>query len=110
MRLTEHQVIAEVETLSIRQLRLWVRRGWVVPCHSDEGPLYDEIDVARLRLVCQLKQEMAIGEEALPVVLSLMDQLHGLRRELKALARAVEEAPDEARDHIRRAYREQAKR
>lgn len=109
MRMTEHQVIAQVETLSLRQLRVWVRRGWVVPCHSDDGPLFDEIDVARLRLVCQLKQDMAIGEEALPVVLSLMDQLHGLRRELKALARAVEEAPDEARDYIRRVYRERLK-
>ena len=110
MRLTEHQVIAKVETLSLRQLRVWVRRGWVVPCHSEEGPLFDEVDVARLRLVCQLKQDMAIGEEALPVVLSLMDQLHGLRRELKALARAVEDAPDEAREHSRRTYRERLKR
>ena len=37
--------------------------------------------------------------EAMPVVLSLVDEMYTLRRRLAALARALAEAPDEVRVH-----------
>jgi chaperone modulatory protein CbpM len=105
MRLTEQDVVAQVREVSVVQLRLWVERGWVAPSPDLAGPTYDDIDVARIRLVCQLRDELGIDDETLPVVLSLVDQLYGTRRELKALATAVAREPDEVRTRIRGNYR-----
>jgi chaperone modulatory protein CbpM len=52
-----------------------------------------------------LRDDLALDEEALPLILSLMDQLYGLRRELRALAQAVDREPDEVRARIRRLHR-----
>lgn len=104
MRLTEQEVIATVQQISLRRLRLWVRNGWIAPAVGAEGPTFDEADVARIRLVCQLKDDLNLNEDAIPVVLSLMDQLYGLRRELKTLVRAIDSQPHGVRNRIRSAY------
>jgi hypothetical protein len=43
---------------------------------------------------------MMIGEEAIPVVLSLVDQLNALRGTLRQVLLAAEELPDPARARI----------
>ena len=59
------------------------------------------MDVARLRLIVELRT-LAVDEEAMPVVLSLLDQLHATRRSLRLLRQAVEEvAPDAVRARLR---------
>ena len=103
MKRTETEIVAEVEELTVRRLRLWVRRGWVAPRQHEDGPVYDELDAARVRLVCQLKSDMNINDDAVPVVLSLIDQLHGLRRQMRALTDAVDRQPGEIREMIVRA-------
>lgn len=106
MRLSESDVVVEVEEVTLTRLRVWVRDGWVVPSHATDGaPQFDEMDVARLRLLCHLKDELDFGDEAIPVVLSLLDQVYGLRRELKALARAVDRQPEAVRQELLAAYR-----
>lgn len=105
MRWTETEVVAEVTEITLRRLRLWVRNGWVIPAAGDEGPRFDALDIARIRLVCQLKDEMNVNDDAVPVVLSLLDQVYGMRRELKTLAQAIDQQPDTVRDQVREAYR-----
>lgn len=97
MRLDEESVVAEVRRLSLRELRLWVREGWVRPASGDAGPVFDEVDVARIRLLCDLRKEMALPTDALPVVLTLIDRLHETRRDLRHLTEAVEEQPETVR-------------
>ena len=97
MRLDEESVVAEVRRLSLRELRLWVREGWVRPASGDAGPVFDEVDVARIRLLCDLRKEMALPTDALPVVLTLIDRLHQTRRDLRHLTEAVEEQPETVR-------------
>ena len=46
MNMDERGVVAEVRRVSLRELRLWVREGWVQPAQSDRGPVFDEVDVA----------------------------------------------------------------
>ena len=46
MKLTEEQVVEAVGTISLKQLRVWVSRGWIVPAHGESGPVFDEMDVA----------------------------------------------------------------
>lgn len=105
MRLSEKDVVHEVEAITLRRLRLWVRKGWIMPVEGEQGPLFDATDVARVRLVCELKDELNINEDAMPVVLSLMDQVFSLRREMKALAQAVDRQSREVRRQIRDAHR-----
>ena len=50
MTLDERTVVARVQRLTLRDLRLWVREGWVRPAQSEGGPVFDELDVARSRL------------------------------------------------------------
>ncbi|MDQ0313597.1 chaperone modulator CbpM [Amorphus orientalis] len=102
MSYTEDQVVATVETLSVERLRRWVAEGWIIPATGEAVLTFTEIDVARVRLVCHLTDELDVGEEAVPVILSLLDQVHGLRGELKRLAGAIERQPETVRDAIRR--------
>lgn len=105
MRLTETELCERTGELTVRRLRLWVRNGWLAPAAGDKGPVFDEVDLARVRLVCQLKSDLNINDDAVPVVLSLIDQLHGVRRELRALAEALECQPAEVRRRILEARR-----
>lgn len=108
MSLSEKQVVAEIEELTLEHLRVWVEEGWVAPQTSEGGPVYDEIDVARLRFVCELKHDLNVNDEALPLILQLVDQVHGLRRTLRDLGQAVEAQPKDVRERISRALREVA--
>lgn len=97
MSLDERNVVARIERLSLRELRLWVREGWVRPAQSERGPVFDEIDIARLRLLCDLRKDMALPSNAVPTVLTLIDELHRTRRDLRRLAAALDEQPVEVR-------------
>ncbi len=100
MTLDERMVVAEVSRLTLRELRLWVREGWVRPAQGEGGPVFDEVDVARIRLLCDLRKDMSLPAEALPVVLGLLDRLHAARRDLRCLAEALDEQPEEVRARV----------
>jgi chaperone modulatory protein CbpM len=53
-----------------------------------------------------MRRDLAIDADAVPVVLSLLDQLYGLRRELGALCGAVAAQPAAVRQAIEAALRE----
>ena len=105
MSLSEREVVETVREISVRRLRTWVRRGWVRPARRGREHAFSDLDVARIRLVCQLKHELSIGEEAIPVVLSLLDQLYGVRRDLRNLARAVDAMPEDVRRQVSEEFR-----
>lgn len=110
MRMTEVEVVEQTAELTLRRLRLWVRRGWVSPTLTNREPVFDSLDIARIRLVCQLKDDLNINDDAIPVVLSLIDQLHGIRRELRMLTAAVDTQPETVRERIRRALSDRSDR
>ena len=64
---------------------------------------FREVDIARVELILEIRHEFAIDDEAVPVVLDLLDQVYGLRRQLRRLCDALESQPDEVREAIRRA-------
>lgn len=100
MIMDEHGVVAEIRRLTLRELRLWVREGWIQPAQGEAGPVFDEIDVARIRLLCDLRKDMALPTEALPVVLTLIDRLNQTRADLHCLVAALEEQPGEVRRSV----------
>lgn len=106
MSLDERTVVARVARLSLRELRIWVRQGWVRPAYSGAGPVFDEVDIARIRLLCDLKKDMSLPTDALPVILDLIDRLHQTRRELRTLTEALEEQPEEVRRMVVAKFRD----
>jgi len=90
-------VVAHIKRVNLQDLRFWVREGWVRPAQGEAGPVFDTIDIARVRLLCDLKKDMSLSTDALPVVLTLIDHLNQTRRGLRALTEALEEQPDDVR-------------
>jgi chaperone modulatory protein CbpM len=65
-------------------LDAWLEAGWLAP-HRDEGHTrFSEIDLARAHLINDLNN-LGVNGEGVPVILDLVDQLHGLRRVLREL-------------------------
>ena len=90
-------VLQQVRGLERRELESFVARGWVRP----ENGQFDEIDVARVRLIIELRNEMAVEEDTIPLVLSLLDDLYETRRRLRDLLHAVAAEPEHVRAAIR---------
>jgi len=82
------------------ELTGWVERGWVLPEADDSGWVFHEIDVARVRLIYDLRHDMDVTEETMPLVLSLLDQMYELRGRLRAVLQAVEAQPADVRQAI----------
>ena len=99
--LNEAQIVERVDRLTIQSLRIWVREGWIAPRATADGPIFDELDAARARLICELRHDMNLNDDAIPVVLSLLDQLHGARIHIKALVDAIDDQPQHVRDSVK---------
>ena len=82
-------VLRQVD-LPQRELERWIAKRWVCPDGEAGVYFFHAIDVARIRLILQLRQDLEINEKALPVVLGLLDQLYDHRRRLRALAEALQ--------------------
>ncbi len=94
-------VLTELRTVQQREILTWIEAEWVRPEQDEAGPRFAPVDLARLRLIKQLREDLEVGPEAIPVVLSLVDEMYTLRRHLAALARAVGELPAEVRASLR---------
>ncbi len=103
-----------IETLCIRlgradpaEVEEWVARAWVRPDGAPGHYLFHPIDEARARLILELRDELHVGEEMLPMVLSLLDQLYAARRHMRRVHDAIASRADPAlRDELARLLRE----
>jgi chaperone modulatory protein CbpM len=98
-------VVAMFPDLRESEITTWVERGWVRPEGSPPDWIFQDIDVARVRLIRDFRHGMAVSEETMPLVLSLLDQVYTLRGQMQAIARAVEGQPETVRQAILTALR-----
>lgn len=98
--LSERDVVARVQRLTVTRLRVWVGQGWIKPAGQTTQD-FSEADLARATLICNLEDELGFAEEDVPVLLSLIDQIHGLRSQLKGLLDALDDLPDDVRATVR---------
>jgi chaperone modulatory protein CbpM len=99
---TLSEVVLLIGRIDRVELHHWVELGWVEPerpAEQDE-PAFSDVDIARVRLICDLRRDLAVEEETMPLVLSLLDQLYALRRQMRTLSDAVRQQPEEVRDAI----------
>ena len=83
-------VVQRVRGVDVQTLEVWVTQEWVRPRREAGAPVFEEIDVARVQLIVELRDELEVGEAAMPVVLSLLDQLHGARAQVRQVLAALE--------------------
>jgi len=82
--------------IDVETLDHWLQAGWLSPRENGEGPGYSQVDLARAQLIEDL-QKLGINDEGIPVILDLVDQLHGLRSMLRELLTAIKESRQERR-------------
>lgn len=94
-------VLREIKGLEAVELQRWIEARWVLPERLPEGYVFRDIDLARIHLIVELRQELSIDEEAMPVILNLLDQVYALRHRLHALALAIEALPPDMQELLR---------
>ena len=97
-------VVALFADLREPDLLTWVERGWVRPEPVEQDWVFEAIDVARVRLIHDLRFGMDVGDDAIPLLLALLDQVYALRGTLRSVADAVESQPLAVRDAILAAF------
>ncbi|MDO5657473.1 MAG: chaperone modulator CbpM [Paracoccus sp. (in: a-proteobacteria)] len=99
-RYNDRELIELIEHLTESRLQTYLRLEIVRPVMGEGAARYREVDLARARLACDLEQDYALGDDGLRLVLSLLDEMHGLRGDLHSLLSAVAEQPDEVRERL----------
>ena len=103
-QLTEDEVLAAIPTLTRTRLVAFVESELIIPLRrenaGDPVHVFRRVDCARLQLLCDLTDGLELDETALGVVITLIDQLHATRKDLLAIARAVDGEPPDVRARI----------
>lgn len=101
MRRTVEEVLAAVE-ISRPDLELCIEENWILPEREGDELAFDDVDLARLRLIAELRRDLAVNDEAVPLVLHLVDQLHFMQNCLDVVGQALQELPQEHRSGVER--------
>jgi chaperone modulatory protein CbpM len=96
-------IISKVDFLQRAQLDcetfgVWIQEGWLIPTGTADGEVLSEMDLARARLIRDLKNDLGVNDEGVGVILHLLDQIHGLRRTLEDLLQSARESSVPADD------------
>ena len=90
--------------LTTMHVERWVARGLLQPTGGDTWT-FEQIDVARVRLLAELEGDIGFDDEAIETIVGLVDQVHTLRGQLGLLAQAIAQQPEETRRTIAQALR-----
>ncbi len=103
--MTRDELLQAVPGLTAEAIDACVGKGWVRPAEDEQGALYfEDIDVARLRLIFELKLDLAINDAGVPVVLALLDQIFHLRRVIRRVGQEVDKGENALRGKPRQIH------
>ncbi len=97
---TEQQTLTLVDSLTETRLTAFIEAEAVVPAKGAAGHMFRQIDIARLELLCEFAELYDMEAESLSVMISLIDQLHDARRDLRTVLAAVQNEPPEVQARI----------
>ena len=60
----------------------FMQQEWIHPI-DNEHAMFDEEDIARIGLITELRNNLGVNDEAVPVILHLIDQLNFIHRKLR---------------------------
>lgn len=93
-------LIASISGLQPDDLKAWIDAELVVPQQDAATARFNDMECARIRLICTLYYDLDIAADTLPLVLSLIDQLYDSRRRFLSLASAVAQQDPTVRNVI----------
>lgn len=96
------ELVSRVAGLDSRELTRWVENRWVLPERRENTWIFHDVDVARVELIVEIRNEFAAEEDALGLVLNLLDQVYDLRRQLGRLCDALAAQPRDIQAAIER--------
>jgi chaperone modulatory protein CbpM len=100
--ITIETLIVTIDGLTRADIEHWIAEDWLRPTASQGAWNFQDIDVARLHLILDLHREFHLDDNAIPMVLNLLDQLYDARRHLRRLSHAISQTPADARETILR--------
>jgi chaperone modulatory protein CbpM len=65
--------------LDVPTLHAWIEVEWLLPLANGKTFQFSDTDLARARLIQDLKIDFGVNDEGIAIILHLLDQLHGLR-------------------------------
>ena len=81
-------ICVEVPGLTEAEIYHFVEADWVRPARNHGQPVFSHADLARIRLIQDLRTALEVEESTLPLVLNLLDQLYTTRHQLRRLLAA----------------------
>lgn len=94
------ELVAEIACIQEAEVAEWIAAAWLHPIREEGRYLFSEAEEARLRLIVEMRYDLGVETETMPLLLSLLDQLYGARCQLHALSRAVAAQPETVRAAI----------
>lgn len=98
--LTADDLTRGIEGLTITHIHYFVTQRWLIPVQTRPVLLFTEIDIARAELLRDLHLDLGLDDEAMPLVLRLMDRMYRMRDDMRRLCGAIAEQPEEVRAAI----------
>ena len=103
------ELVRRIGGLERSELTRWIENRWIVPERQSTGAIegerwqFHEVDIARVELILEIRREFAVDDEAMALLLGLLDQVYSLRRQMRRLCDAIEAQPMDIREAIRHA-------
>jgi chaperone modulatory protein CbpM len=94
---TSEQAIAAIAPLTAERLSHFEQLRIIAPVNTPDGPRYHVLDIRRITLLCELTDDFEVNEDALVIIMSLIDQLHGAHCKLEHVVRAIAQEPSETK-------------
>lgn len=100
MRTLEEVIEALDACFELAHIESYIQKSWINPIERDKTSYFDDIDIARIRLIYQVQNDFEINDDGIDLILLLLDQLYSARAQAKVLATAIEAQPETVRDMI----------
>ena len=75
-------------------LEVWIEEEWLIPSETTGEPEFSEADLARAKLIRDLKHDMGVNDEGVGIILNLLDQMHTLRKAMADMLPSKRERSD----------------
>ena len=66
-------------------VRIFIQREWITPYSADT---LDEEDLARIALIQEIRKTFSANDEAVNLILHLLDQVYSLRAQIRSIQRS----------------------
>jgi chaperone modulatory protein CbpM len=100
--MTREELLQCLEDFDQSEVSYYEREGWIFS--TEQG--FTAIDIARVRLIRHLRTELDVNDQAIPVVLHLLDQLYETRNAVNRIRRRFQQLPKELQDELLDALQE----